>query len=107
MGERTLNQRILDVLSVAMRPFSAADIRRRLHGDVLPDEVGSRLAKMQKQRKVVSVYMDSQACTGPRKIKGWVSLDNPIALEHVPSIAISQQNSEIASRQVASVVNVT
>ena len=102
MGERTLNEQILDVLDMALRPLSAADIRRRLKGDVQPDEVSSRLAKMRGQGKAVSVEIPSQSITGPRLIKGWVAITNPMTLEHVPDIAKTQQNSEIVSRQVAS-----
>ena len=107
MGERTLNEQILDVLDMALRPLSAADIRRRLKGDVQPDEVSSRLAKMKRQGKAVSVEMPSQSITGPRLIKGWVATTNPMTLEHVPSIAKNPENSDILSGEEASGVSVS
>lgn len=107
MGERTLNEQILDVLSLAIKPFSAGDIRRRLTGSIDAGEISSRLSKMKSQGKVACTDIPSQAITGPRKIKGWVAVSNPLTLEYIPDIAKTQQNSEIASRQVASVASVT
>lgn len=105
MGARTLNEQILDVLDLALRPLSAADIRRRVPGSVEAGEVSSRLTKMKTQGKVVAVEMPSQAITGPRTIKGWVSKTNPMTLEYIPAIAQTQQIDEGSFRQVASIEN--
>lgn len=109
MGERvlTLNEQIESLLAVAVRPLSAADIRRRLSGAVEAGEISSRLAKMKSQRKVVSVEIDSQAITGPRRIKGWVSPTNPMTLEYIPDIAKTPENSEISFGEVASARDAT
>lgn len=104
MGERalTLNDQIIQILEMAIKPLSAADIRRRMEGDVQPDEVGSRLSKLRKRGVVLSTMIPSQASTGPRMIKGWVDPDNEIAMEHVPDIAKPPENGPNASREVAS-----
>lgn len=102
MGERTLNEQIEAVLEVAIKPLSAADIRRRLAGNVEAGEVSSRLSKMAKKGQAVAVEIASQAITGPRKIKGWVSPTNPLTLEYIPAIAKTPEKREISSGVVAS-----
>lgn len=104
MGERalTLNDQIMQILGLAVRPLSAAEIRQRLPGDVDANEVSSRLSKMKGQRKISDLEIDSQAITGPRKIKGWVDPTNELIAEYIPDIAKPPENGPNASREVAS-----
>lgn len=102
MGERNLREQIMDLFAVASKPLGLADIRRRLDGGVDPGEISSRLCWMLKRNKIGAVMMDSQAITGPRRIKGWYSPGNQEVIKYINSIAQTQEKGEPAVRQVAS-----
>lgn len=69
---RSLSERICDVLDLALRPLTAAEIRRRLPGDVTPEEVASCLVKMGRRGLVRSERVYRKAGTGPRQVKAYM-----------------------------------
>ncbi len=106
MGAMSLTEMILGLLKVASRPMTAADLWRRLPDDVQRDDVGSRLSKMRGRGQILETTVDSTAKTGPRRIKAFLLPAASVTRELVPDLAQTQQNGEIASRQVASIANV-
>lgn len=71
MGARSLMQRIIDLLDAASGPLTAADIQRRLVGDIGREEVACRLAILKRRGRVVVEAVPSQAITGPRVINAY------------------------------------
>lgn len=71
MSLRSLTDRILDVLELALRPLTAAEIRRWLPNDVTPEEVASCLVKMSRRGQVEFQMVERKAGTGPRQVKAY------------------------------------
>lgn len=71
MSQRSLTERVLDVLDLAMRPLTAAEIRRWLPDDVTAEELSSCLVKMLKRGAIEFEMVDRKAITGPRQVKAY------------------------------------
>lgn len=66
---KSLTDKIFDIVSVANKPMTAAEVRRALPDNVEKDEVSSRLTKLAKRCFLFSYKTNRQASTGPRIIK--------------------------------------
>ncbi len=71
MAERSLSTRVRDVLDLASRPLTAAEIRRWMPEDVTPEELSSCLIKMRGRNEILHSMTDRRALTGPRKVKAY------------------------------------
>lgn len=72
MSKRSLTDRVLDVLDLAMRPLTAAEIRRWLPDDVTAEELSSCLVKALKRGVIDFKMVERKAITGPREVKAYL-----------------------------------
>lgn len=69
MRNKSLNDRIINVLIVASRPLSAAAIRRALPDAVEASELSNRLTYLRARGDIVAATAPREANTGPLYIK--------------------------------------
>jgi len=65
----SLTDKIFNIVLVANKPMTAAEVRRALPDNVEKDEVSSRLTKLAKRCFLFSYKTNRQASTGPKIIK--------------------------------------
>lgn len=69
MRDKSLNDRIINVLIAAGRPLSAAAIRRALPDPVEASDISGRLAYLRARGDIVASTTRREANTGPLYIK--------------------------------------
>ena len=82
MKQPTLTDKIFNIIILAGKPVTAADIRRALPDNVEKDEVSSRLAKLVRQRFVFASETNRRANTGPKVIKCYSASPGPAVVDN-------------------------
>lgn len=85
MRDKSLNDRIINVLIAAGKPLSAAAIRRALPDAVEASELSNRLTYLRARGDIVASQSRREANTGPLYIKVYT-----LRAEVVPFAAASQ-----------------